>query len=524
MNRSLPLLAALSTLGLLSGCGGSSSSSASSGSQSFGPLSLEIVGVTQPVVSTFSAYGSNVTGIAGAQIDQLTLNYQGPNVLSGTKILFVSFRDGNSEIYSMGPDGSNPQRLTNNTATDFAPVYSPDGTKIAFNTSRDGNNEIYVMNADGSNQVRLTNNAASDLNPKWSPDGTKICFSSDRDGNYEIYSMLATGGSQTRLTNNTAVDSYPTWSPDGTKISFSTTRDGNYEIYTMNYDGSNATRLTNNAVGVTDMMSEWSPDGSKLAFSTNRDGNYEVYYMNADGSNQTRVTNNPNYEEQPTWSPDGTRLAFTTQRDANYEVYSTSLSGSDPVNLTKLSNMTDYGAAWSGYLPRTASTLLGPSGLMGTSGAGLLIAQRGDLVTSILTFDSAVTTLAARSATRVVTENAVETNGSNLIFGVTAPSGFGNMKYAKVSDNGVPGTVTSISIPTSANAALVTYNSYTGLLTSVIPYQATRSMDNPLRLGDEVTYSADFSAVLNAEGKNVAPSGASTVTINAKTGELVRYR
>src|ERR1044072_4457908 len=52
--------------------------------------------------------------------------------------------------------------------------------KIAFDSDVDGNYEIYAMNADGSNQVRLTNNSASDLEPSFSPDGSKIAFISDR--------------------------------------------------------------------------------------------------------------------------------------------------------------------------------------------------------------------------------------------------------------------------------------------------------------------------------------------------------
>ncbi len=55
------------------------------------------------------------------------------------------------------------------SAEDRFSAWSPDGTKIAFNSDRDGNSEIYVMNADGSNPTRLTNNPDSDSNPSWSP-------------------------------------------------------------------------------------------------------------------------------------------------------------------------------------------------------------------------------------------------------------------------------------------------------------------------------------------------------------------
>ena len=38
------------------------------------------------------------------------------------------------------------------------PVFSPDGSRIAFMSQRDGNSEIYVMNRNGSGVRRLTNN------------------------------------------------------------------------------------------------------------------------------------------------------------------------------------------------------------------------------------------------------------------------------------------------------------------------------------------------------------------------------
>jgi Tol biopolymer transport system component len=50
----------------------------------------------------------------------------------------------------------------------------------------DSSREIYVMNADGTGLQRLTNNTASDTRPSWSPDGTKIVFASNRDGNFEL--------------------------------------------------------------------------------------------------------------------------------------------------------------------------------------------------------------------------------------------------------------------------------------------------------------------------------------------------
>jgi len=88
--------------------------------------------------------------------------------------------------------------------------------RIAYTTRRDGNNEIYVMDADGSNPTRLTDNAADDFAPAWSPDCARIVFVSDRDltaGVYDLYLMNADGTGLVNLTNNPADDQLPFWRP-----------------------------------------------------------------------------------------------------------------------------------------------------------------------------------------------------------------------------------------------------------------------------------------------------------------------
>ena len=269
-----------------------------------------------------------------------------------SRIAFSSNRDGNYEIYVMETGGSNQTRLTNNSSSDWGPVWSPDGSRIAFFSSGDLNEEVFVMNADGSNRVNLTNNPADDGWPDWSPDGRKIAFRSNRAWDFnsddsDIYVMDADGSRITRLTTGGARNSSPTWSPDGSKIAFSSFRDGRQEIYVMDADGLNVTRLTD---GRDDADSpEWSPDGSKIAFSANY---YRIYVMDADGSNRSALADNPSFNEQhPAWSPDGSKVAFTYGGGSDLEVSVLEADGSSQTNLT---NNPAYDSApdWSpGFVP-----------------------------------------------------------------------------------------------------------------------------------------------------------------------------
>jgi len=132
----------------------------------------------------------------------------------GSHIVFVSYRDGNSEIYVMDPNGANAVNLTNSPGIDAEPSYSPDGSRLIFRSNSPvGNNDIWVMNADGTNPTNLTNDPAEDLDPAFSPDGSRVVFQSYRAGdlNWEIYVMNADGSNQTNLTNDPGFDSEPVW-------------------------------------------------------------------------------------------------------------------------------------------------------------------------------------------------------------------------------------------------------------------------------------------------------------------------
>ncbi len=137
----------------------------------------------------------------------------------GRQIAYRSNRAGPWAIWVMDADGANGTRITDypedQESRDYQgegpPHWSPDGSKILFFSMRDGDWDIYTIRPDGSELTNLTQTETNETWPSWSPDGRKIAFCSDRLGNYDIYVMKADGADPQKLTSHNDADQGPIW-------------------------------------------------------------------------------------------------------------------------------------------------------------------------------------------------------------------------------------------------------------------------------------------------------------------------
>jgi dipeptidyl aminopeptidase/acylaminoacyl peptidase len=257
---------------------------------------------------------------------------------AGGKLAFSSPRSGfptDSNIFTMGADGSAQTRITSFNGDELYPAWSPDGARVAFQQDPGLHPEIWTSKPDGTDLRRLTNNSADDLHPAWSPDGLKIVFASDRQaptGNLsDLFVMNAADGSgAVNITNTPTIDEdYPAWSPNGSRIAFS--RDG--DIATVASNGTGLAMLT--ATERVEFEPDWSPNNAQLVFRTGINFDDEIFRMNANGSGVTNITNTgPAVEERPVWSPAGNRIAFTKGAFAAAEVWTMNPDGTGQVRIT----------------------------------------------------------------------------------------------------------------------------------------------------------------------------------------------
>jgi Tol biopolymer transport system component len=110
-----------------------------------------------------------------------------------------------TDIFTIGVDGSDEKRLTDDTDEDGNPSWSADGSKVvcarfSMTTFR---TDIWVVNADGSGSAQLTSGSSDSNFPAFSPDGKKIVFQRFAPtGQPDILVMNASDGANvTNLTN-----------------------------------------------------------------------------------------------------------------------------------------------------------------------------------------------------------------------------------------------------------------------------------------------------------------------------------
>lgn len=349
---------------------------------------------------------------------------------SGNVVVYVrQFSDSKtdkrySNLWIVDTNGINHRPLTSGNFNDSSPRWSPDGSKIAFISNRDGSGQIHLLWLQTGQIARISNLSNDPAQLSWSPDGKWIAYLSiaktnktpmikmpekpegatwaepakviDRltyrfnragylpDGYWHVFAISAEGGTPIQISHGDyhhadflGASGSPVWSPDSKAILISANRrdDWDYEpldteVHEFSFPDGTVKTLTNQRGP--DNSPAISPDGKSIAY-VGFDDRYQgyqltkLYVANRDGSSPKAISDSLGLDaEQPSWSYDGKRIYFTYEEKG----------------ITKLGYYTLDGKL------QTIATNVG-SGLSSTSGAtSFSIAHNGNIAFATKSWDN----------------------------------------------------------------------------------------------------------------------------------------
>ena len=233
-----------------------------------------------------------------------------------------------SNIWMVSTSGGAPTQLTR-SGHDSSPVWSPDGNTIAFLSSRGGEAQVYLLGLEGGEAQRLTKLSTGAGLVKWSPNGKTIAFTSsvypdckDDDCNKKRDEEKEKNQVKAHVAEHLLYRHWTHWN-EGKRS----------HLFVLPADGSAAPRdLTSGADfdvppdergGPGDI--NFSPDSKEICFTTVTDKmeaistNGDLFTVPVAGGDIKRITTQQGFDGEPVYSPDGKYIAYHAQLEPKYE-------------------------------------------------------------------------------------------------------------------------------------------------------------------------------------------------------------
>lgn len=239
-----------------------------------------------------------------------------------------------------------------------SPTLSSDGERVAFVAL----NDLWVMRI-GRPPRRITDDSAYQVDPAWSPDDRYLAYSSDKEGTQDLYVHDMRTGEDWQVTSrgeDAAVSA--AWSPDGSKIAF---QDQDRATYTVEVDVNEEGVDTGDIRQVKGPLflpgqPTWSADGSTIALAAVytysdrfRSGTSQILTVDVDSGEEHYYPPGEEFDslstrglDGPVWSPDGRWMAFVVE--STLRVMPVTESGEPDGPATEITDEATDSPTWSG--------------------------------------------------------------------------------------------------------------------------------------------------------------------------------
>ncbi len=229
----------------------------------------------------------------------------------GEWILFTSNRSGDADIWKLSRKSGVLRRLTDDPAHDWDPSFTPDGKQILWSSNRSGGMEVWVADTEGAGARQVSNDGLDAENPTATPDGW-VVYTSGNPAHQGLWKVRLNGSGTTQLSKS--ISYFPQVSPDGRYVVYQNVGQARNEIMSL-ADGT-VTPLNFNAG-----RCRFTPDGDSLVYLGRRpNGNLGVVMQSLRPTGSTAATRRfiehidlPNRPESFGLSPDGSHIVLSVQ-------------------------------------------------------------------------------------------------------------------------------------------------------------------------------------------------------------------
>jgi dipeptidyl aminopeptidase/acylaminoacyl peptidase len=249
-----------------------------------------------------------------------------------------------SQIYVIPVAGGIAQRITNEGASNSRPRWTPDSKRIFYISNRPnasqiaGNSQVWSINPDGTDARPITNVPTGADGITISPDGNLVMYTSD------VYPACEPSNASSGVDYHAACNKSNLDKDAANKVKARVYTSLLYRHWNE-YGGVRRRHLLiqtlNNTGKIRDLTPGdretppfslggpdgyvFSPDSTQIAFVANSDAdlssstNSDIFAVPASGGMIRHITTNPGADEGPLYSPDGKYLAYRTQSRSGYE-------------------------------------------------------------------------------------------------------------------------------------------------------------------------------------------------------------
>ena len=279
----------------------------------------------------------------------------------GKQIVYVrQFQDimtdqRHSNLWIINADGSEHRALTTGNFTDSTPRWSPDGKQLLYLSNRDGATQIYRRWMDSGQTACVTTVTSAPATPAWSPDGKWIAFTMHvPESPPEIIKMPAAPEGAKWATPAKVVDQL-VYRFNGAGY----LKPGYTHLFIIPSDGGTPRQISSGkfhhggagAHGAG--LPSWTPDGKYLILSANRHPNFdqeplntEVYEFSVADGTVRALTDRKGPDDAAVVSPDGKSIAYIgfDDRYQGYQVRKIYVMNRDGTSSRQLSGALDRDA------------------------------------------------------------------------------------------------------------------------------------------------------------------------------------